>query len=158
MRLSGLTVGCTKEITGKGRRLIISDAMTEIGPVRGALWMFKADGEGKMRKIESKPKELSGKKKCGNLDSESTEKKEDTVDGGKNDFEIAEGIPFEEDYHDSMDGGSYKCYFKKSICQNIPKHSVIVIDNAPYHSKIRKITPLATGESNNLLIGLQKRT
>ena len=31
--------------------------------------------------------------------------------------------------------GSYKCYFEKSICQNIPKHSVIVIDNAPYHSK-----------------------
>ena len=59
MRLSGLTVGCTKEMTGKGR-LIISDAMTESGPVRGALWMFKADGKGKKRKIESKSKELSG--------------------------------------------------------------------------------------------------
>ena len=46
----------------------------------------------------------------------------------------------------------------KSQCQNIPKHSVIMIDNAPYHSKIRKITPLASGESKNLLIGLQKRT
>ena len=34
-----------------------------------------------------------------------------------------------------MDGESYKCYFEKSICQNIPKHSVIVIDNAPYHQK-----------------------
>ena len=69
------------------------------------------------------------------MDSESTEKKEDTVDGGENDSEIAEGIPFEEDYHDSMDGESYKCYFEKSICQNILKHSAIVIDNAPYHSK-----------------------
>ena len=96
MRLSGLTVGCTKEMTGKGRRLIISDAMTESGPVRGALWMFKADGKGKKRKIESKSKELSGEKKR-NLDSESTEKKEDTVDEGENDSEIAEGIPFEED-------------------------------------------------------------
>ena len=71
------------------------------------------------------------------MDSESTEKKEDTVDGGENDSEIAEGIPFEEDYHDSirdsMGGESYKCYFEKSICQNIPKHSAIVIDNAPYH-------------------------
>ena len=122
-------------MTGKGRRLIISDAMTESGPVRGALWMFKADGKGKKRKIESKSNELSGEKKCGKLDSESTEKKEDTVDGGENDFEIAEGIHFEEDYHDSMDGESYKCYFEKSICQNIPKHSVIVTDNAPYHSK-----------------------
>ena len=63
LRLSGLTVGCTKEMTGKGRRLIISDAMTESGPVRGALWMFKTDGKGKKRKIESKSKELSGKKK-----------------------------------------------------------------------------------------------
>ena len=50
LRLSGLTVGCTKELTGKGRRLIISDAMTESGPVRGALWMFKADGKGKKEK------------------------------------------------------------------------------------------------------------
>ena len=135
LRLSGLTVGCTKEMTGKGRRLIISDAMTETGPVRGALWMFKADGKGKKRKIESKSKELSGEKKRRKLDSEGTEKKEDTVGGGENDSEIAEGIPFEEDYHDFMDGESYKCYFEKSICQNILKHSVIVIDNAPYHSK-----------------------
>ena len=64
LRLSGLTVGCTKEMTGKGRRLIISAAMTESGPVRGALWMFKADGKGKKRKIESRSKELSGEKKC----------------------------------------------------------------------------------------------
>ena len=64
--------------------------------------MFKADGKGKKRKIESKSKELSGEKKHRKLDSESTEKKEDTVDGGENDSEIAERIPFEEDYHDSM--------------------------------------------------------
>ena len=137
LRLSGLTVGCTKEMTGKGRRLIISDAVTESGPVRGALWMFKADGKGKKnRKIESKSRELSGEKKRRKLDSESTEKKEDTVDGVEHDSEIAAGIAFEKDsMDDSMDGESYKCYFEKSICQNILKHSVIVIDNAPYHSK-----------------------
>ena len=160
MRLSGLIVGCTKEMTGKGRRLIISDAMkVESGPVRGALWMFKADRKGKKRKIESKSKELSEEKKHRKLDSESTEKKEETVDGGENDSKIAEGIPFEEDCHDSMDGKSYICYFEKSICQNIPKHSVIVIDNAPYHSKNTENYPTSKcGESNNLLIGLQKRT
>ena len=75
LRLSGLTVSCTKEMTGKGRRLIIGDAMTESGPVRGVLWMFKADGKGKKRKIESKSKELSGEKKCRKLDSESTERR-----------------------------------------------------------------------------------
>ena len=95
--------------------------------------MFKADGKGKKRKIESKSKELSGQKKLRKLDSESTEKNKDTVEGSENDSEIAEGIPFDEDYHDSMDGESYKCYFEKSICQNIPKHLVIMIDNAPYH-------------------------
>ena len=95
--------------------------------------MLKADGKERKRKIESKSKELSGEKKRRKLDFESTEKKEDTVDGGENDSEIAEGIPFEEDYHDSMDGKSYKCYFEKSICQTIRKHSVVVIDNAPYH-------------------------
>ena len=100
-------------MTGKGRKLIISDSMTERGPVRGALWMFKADGKGKKRKIEPKSKELSGEKKRRKLDSDSTEKKEDTVDGGENDSEIAKDIPFEEDYQDSMDGESYKCYFEK---------------------------------------------
>ena len=34
-----------------------------------------------------------------------------------------------------MNGESSKCYFEKSICQNISKRSVIVIDNALYHSK-----------------------
>ena len=57
--------------------------------------MFKADGKGKNRKIESKSKELSGEKKHGKLNSESTKKKEDTVDRSENDSEIAEGIPFE---------------------------------------------------------------
>ena len=46
-------------------------------------------------------------------------------------------------YHDSMDGKSYKCYFEKSICQNIPKHSVIVIDNAPYRSKNTENYPIS---------------
>ena len=59
-------------MTGKGRRLIINDAMTVSGPVRGALWMFKADGKGKKRNIDLKSKEHSREKKRGKLDSEST--------------------------------------------------------------------------------------
>ena len=78
-----------------------------MGLLEGLFLMFKADGKRKKRKIESKSKELSGERKRGKLDSESTEKKEDTIDGGENDSEIAEGIPFEEDHHDSMDGESY---------------------------------------------------
>ena len=75
--------------------------------LEGLCGCLKLTIKGKKRKIESKSKELSGEKKRRKLDSESTEKKEDTVDGGENDSEIAEGIPFEEDYHDSMDGESY---------------------------------------------------
>ena len=101
LRLSGLTVDCTKEMTGKGRRPIISDAMTESGPVRGALWMFKADGKGKKRKIESKSKQLSGEKKRGKLYSESTEKEDDTVHGGENDSEIVFFKRNTFGYHDS---------------------------------------------------------
>ena len=56
MRLSGLTVGCTKEMNDKGRRLIICDAMTESGPVRGVSWMFKADGKGKREKLNQNQK------------------------------------------------------------------------------------------------------
>ena len=64
----------------------------------------------KRRKNESKSKELSGEKKRRKLDSESTEKKDNKVGGSEGDSEIAEGIPFEEHYHDSMDGESYKFY------------------------------------------------
>ena len=40
-----LTIGCTKPSTGKEGRLIISDAMTDKGPVDGSLWICKADQE-----------------------------------------------------------------------------------------------------------------
>ena len=35
-----LTIGCTKPSTGKGGRLIISDLMTDKGPVDGSLFGF----------------------------------------------------------------------------------------------------------------------
>ena len=84
-----------------------------MGLLEGLCGCLKLTVKEKKRKIESKSKELSGEKKRRKLDSESTEKKEDTVDRGENDSEIAEGIPFEEDYYDSIDGESYKCYFEK---------------------------------------------
>ena len=36
-----LAIGCTKPSTGKGGRLIISDAMTDKGPVDGSLWISR---------------------------------------------------------------------------------------------------------------------
>ena len=47
----------------------------------------------------------------------------------------SEGILWQEDYHDSMNGDSYEQYFVNSLCTNVPQGSLIVIDNAPYHSR-----------------------
>ena len=81
------------------------------------------------------------------MDSESTEKKEDTVDGGEDDSEIAEGIPFEEDYRDSMDGESYKCYFESQYVKIYRNTRLSRLIMHLTIQKIRKISPLANGES-----------
>ena len=44
------TVGTTKCSTGKGKRLIIVDCITENGPVPGALWTFSAESKPKQEK------------------------------------------------------------------------------------------------------------
>ena len=56
-----------------------------------------------------------------------------------------------------MDEESYKCYFEKSICQNIPKHSVIVIDNAPYHSKNTKNYPTSKWQKQQFVDWLTEK-
>ena len=56
LRLSGLTVGYTKEMTGKGRRLIISDPMTESGNVRGACGCLKLTVKEKREKLNQNQK------------------------------------------------------------------------------------------------------
>jgi hypothetical protein len=46
------------------------------------------------------------------------------------------------DIHDEMDGEIYEQYFKDQVLQNLPPNSVIVLDNASYHS--RKIESIPT--------------
>ena len=59
-----LTIGCTKPSTGKGGRLIISDAMTDKGPVDGSLWIFKADqGKKPNKKVKKPSKDCNREKK-----------------------------------------------------------------------------------------------
>ena len=48
----GLTLGCTKTQIGKGKRIIITDAMMQNGPIDGGLWIFKAETKKKKRKTE----------------------------------------------------------------------------------------------------------
>ena len=41
------TVGCTKDLMGRGKRLIIVDCITENGPIPGALWTFSTSSKTK---------------------------------------------------------------------------------------------------------------
>ena len=41
------TVGCTKDLMGRGKRLIIVDCITENGPIPGALWTFSTQSKTK---------------------------------------------------------------------------------------------------------------
>ena len=62
-----LTIGCTKPSTGKGGRLIISDAMTDKGPIDGSLWIFKADQGKKPNKKVKKPSKDCNREKEKNV-------------------------------------------------------------------------------------------
>ena len=67
----------------------------------------------------------------------------DKVGRGEGDSEIAKGIPSEG-------------HQVNTVCQNIPKHSIIVIENAPYQTKNTENYPNhQVAKSNNLLIVLQ---
>ena len=41
------TVGCTKDLMGRGKRLTIVDCITENGPIPGALWTFSTESKTK---------------------------------------------------------------------------------------------------------------
>ena len=110
----GITVGCTNTQAGKGKRLIITDAMTQNGPVDGGLWILKAETKKRKRKTE----DLSSK----NGKQESIEK--DHGSNSENETK-EEGLLFEEDYHDSMNAKKFEKYFA-SLCEKLLKNSVIV--------------------------------
>ena len=56
------TVGCTKDLTGKGERLIIVYCIAENEPVPGALWIFPTELNAKQEKNTNLLKLLSMKK------------------------------------------------------------------------------------------------
>ena len=41
------TIACTKDLMGRGKRLIIVDCITENGPIPGALWTFSTESKTK---------------------------------------------------------------------------------------------------------------
>ena len=79
-----LTIGCTKPLTGKGVRPIISGAMTDKGPVDGSLRIFKAD-QGKMpnKKVKKPSKDCNREKEKECAKQENEEEKMDKVTAAK---------------------------------------------------------------------------
>ena len=133
----GLTVGCTKTQVGKGKRIIITDAMMQNGPVDGGLWIFKAETKKKKRKTEDLSSK-NGKQKSVEKDHSSNSEDETKE----------ERLLLEEDYHDSMNAKNFEKYFA-SVCEKLPKNSVIVIDHARITREIQIRIQRQTGESNS---------
>ena len=146
-----LTIGCTKPSTGKGGRLIISDAMTDKGPVDGSLWIFKADQGKKPNKKVKKPS-----KDC-NREKEKESAKQENEEEKMDESNSSEGILWQEDYHDSMNGDSYEQYFANSLCTNVPQGSLIVIDNAPYHSRNDETYPVSKWKKQQYIDWLKSK-
>ena len=69
----------------------------------------------------------------------------------------SEGILWQEDYHDSMNGDSYEQYFANSLCTNVPQGSLIVIDNAPYHSRNDETYPVSKWKKQQYIDWLKSK-
>ena len=58
--------------------------------------------------------------------------------------------PQTEDYHADIDGDTYEQWIKECL-ELLPPNSVLVLDNAPYHSKkIENLTPRSTWKKQEL--------
>ena len=64
---------------------------------------------------------------------------------------------WQEDYHDSMNGDSYEQYFANSLCTNVPQGSLIVIDNAPYHSRNDETYPVSKWKKQQYIDWLKSK-
>ena len=119
--------------------------MADKGPVA-------LDFQGRSRKKPNK-KVKKPSKDC-NREKEKECAKQENEEEKMDESNSSEGILWQEDYHDSMNGDSYEQCFANSLCTNVPQGSLIVIDNAPYHSrKTTRLTQYQNGRNNNILIG-----
>ena len=75
------TVGCTKDLMGRGRRLIIVDCITENGPISGALWTSST--ESKTKKEEKHDFEFIEAAMAEERDENSNQKQEDQMQKSK---------------------------------------------------------------------------
>ena len=62
------------------------------------------------------------------------------------------GITYDFDYHDTINAETYEKYFEK-VCQLLKPGSVIIIDNASYHSRIQTIFLFRNGRKHSIRTG-----
>jgi transposase len=55
------------------------------------------------------------------------------------------------DYHGQMNGDIFKKWFCEKLIPNIPQHSLIIMDNAPYHSVLSKNSPPSESSSKSAI-------
>lgn len=55
------------------------------------------------------------------------------------------------DYHDSMNHTCFQSWFQTQLLPNIPAHSLIVMDNASYHSKILNKAPASNSKKCEII-------
>ena len=76
---------------------------------------------------------INGKKKSSHQLFVNKSKKDDEVEVGDETHEEEAGILEDFDYHDNINAKSYEKYFE-NVCKLLKPNSVIIIDNASYHS------------------------
>ena len=149
------TVGCTKEKIGKGKRLIVVDCITESGKegktsdqhfetaveIQRAVEQRKEEGKEEETEINRPGSCKTRKRKLkSTADKSSKQPKQfresanfiDENDEKKNGNEV--GLLMESDYHDATNAECYEKYFE-NVCKLLKERSVIIIDNASYHSR-----------------------
>ena len=113
------------------------------------------DFQGRSRKkAEQKSKETI--KGC-NREKEKEFAKQENEEEKMDESNSSEGILWQEDYHDSMNGDSYEQYFANSLCTNVPQGSLIVIDNAPYHSRNDETYPVSKWKKQQYIDWLKSK-
>ena len=113
------------------------------------------DFQGRSRKKPNK-KVKKPSKDC-NREKEKECAKQEKEEEKMDESNSSEGILWQEDYHDSMNGDSYEQYFANCLCTNVPQGSLIVIDNAPYHSRNDETYPVSKWKKQQYIDWLRVR-
>lgn len=61
------------------------------------------------------------------------------------------------DYHDAMNSENFEKWFAEQLLPNLEEPSLIIMDNAPYHSRLLEPIPNISWTKNSLIDWLQQK-